>query len=214
MKFSEQWLREWVNPPLSRAELAEQLTMAGLEVDAVVPVAAAFSGVVVGHVLKVIPHQQADRLRVCEVDVGGHSPLVIVCGASNVAAGMRVPTAVVGAELPNDLTIKRAKLRGVESHGMLCSARELGLAETAEGLMALPADAPVGEDLRSYLALDDVSFELGLTPNRSDCLGIAGIAREVGVLNRMAVTAPTTPRMLRCPAGASGPTTKSGPPRA
>jgi len=191
MKFSEQWLREWVNPPLSRAELAEQLTMAGLEVDAVVPVAAAFSGVVVGHVLKVIPHQQADRLRVCEVDVGGHSPLVIVCGASNVAAGMRVPTAVVGAELPNDLTIKRAKLRGVESHGMLCSARELGLAETAEGLMALPADAPVGEDLRSYLALDDVSFELGLTPNRSDCLGIAGIAREVGVLNRMAVTAPS-----------------------
>ena len=192
MKFSEQWLREWVSPPLSTADLSEQLTMAGLEVDAITPVAAVFSGVVVGHVLKVIPHQQADRLRVCEVDVGGKSPLVIVCGAANVTAGMRVPTALVGAELPNDLTIKRAKLRGVESHGMLCSARELGLAETAEGLMPLPADAPVGEDLRRYLGLEDVSLELGLTPNRSDCLGVAGIAREVGVLNRATVTAPST----------------------
>jgi phenylalanyl-tRNA synthetase beta chain len=190
MKFSEKWLREWVDPPLDTEQLAHQLTMAGLEVDAIEPVAGAFSMVVVGEVLKVEPHPDADKLRVTEVDVGQTGPLSIVCGAPNVAVGMKVPVALVGAKLPGDFKIRKSKLRGVPSHGMLCSARELGLAEQAEGLMALPADAPVGEDLRVYLALDDVSIELGLTPNRGDCLSIAGIAREIGVLNRLDVQAP------------------------
>jgi len=190
MKFSEQWLREWVDPPVSTAELAEQLTMAGLEVDAIDAVAASFEGVVVGRVLSVQPHPQADRLQVCEVDAGTGSPLAIVCGARNVAVGMHVPTACIGAHLPGGLTIKKTRLRGVESGGMLCSAAELGLAERSEGLMSLADDARPGDDIRDYLHLDDVSIELGLTPNRSDCLSVAGVAREVGVLNRCAVSGP------------------------
>ncbi|UCE90086.1 MAG: phenylalanine--tRNA ligase subunit beta [Pseudomonadota bacterium] len=190
MKFSEQWLREWVNPPISIAELTEQLTMAGLEVDAVDPVAGEFDKVVVGEVLAVEPHPDADKLRVCQVNVGADAPLGIVCGAANVAAGQRVPTALVGAVLPDGLKIKKAKLRGVPSSGMLCSETELGLAEQAEGLMILPADAPVGEAVRDYLALDDVSIELGLTPNRGDCLSLAGVAREAGVLNGLEVHGP------------------------
>ncbi len=192
MKFSEHWLREWVNPAMTTAELSHQVTMAGLEVDAVTPVAPAFKGVVVGEVLEVVPHPDAERLRVCQVNIGNaSSPLSIVCGATNVRAGLRVPTALVGAILPGGMEIKRAKLRGVESLGMLCSARELGLAETAEGLMVLPADAPMGADIRDYLNLNDVTFELGLTPNRGDCLSVAGIAREVAVLNRLTVSAPS-----------------------
>lgn len=190
MKFSERWLREWVNPPVTTAQLAEQLTMAGLEVDSVEEAAPAFEGVVVGRVLAVTPHPDAERLRVCQVDVGGAEPLNIVCGAANVRPGMFAPTAVVGAQLPGGLSIKRAKLRGVESFGMLCSAKELGLAEASEGLMELPADAASGQDLRTYLGLDDHLIEVDLTPNRSDCLGLAGIAREVGVLNRCDVSAP------------------------
>lgn len=189
MKFSEQWLREWVNPPVTAAELAEQLTMAGLEVDSVTPVAGAFSGVVVGEVLSVEPHPDADKLRVCSVSAGGE-PLQIVCGAPNVCVGMKVPTALIGALLPGDFKIKKSKLRGVESSGMLCSARELGLSEDAAGLMALPVDAPVGTDIRAYLGLDDTCIEVDLTPNRGDCLGLAGIAREIGVLNRCAVAGP------------------------
>lgn len=190
MKFSEQWLREWTNPAVDSETLSAQLTMAGLEVDAVAPVAAAFSGVVVGEVLQVEPHPDADKLRVCQVNVGSGTALNIVCGAANVRPGLRVPTATIGAVLPGDFKIKKSKLRGVESHGMLCSAKELGLAEASDGLLELPAEAPVGSDLRGYLQLDDVTFELGLTPNRGDCLSIAGIAREVGVINRCAVTAP------------------------
>ena len=190
MKFSEQWLREWVNPAVSTSVLAEQLTMAGLEVEAVEPVAAEFTGVAVGEVLSVEPHPDADKLRVCQVSIGGGEPLGIVCGAANVRSGLRVPTAVVGAELPGGLKIKAAKLRGVPSAGMLCSAKELGLAESSEGLLELPADAPVGEDLRKYLELDDVSIELGLTPNRGDCLSLWGVAREVGVLNRAELNVP------------------------
>ncbi|MCC6301987.1 MAG: phenylalanine--tRNA ligase subunit beta [Gammaproteobacteria bacterium] len=189
MKFSEQWLREWVDPPLDTKALVAQLTMAGLEVEAVEPVAPEFRGVVVGRVEGVEPHPQADRLRVCRVDVGAAAPLIIVCGAANVAPGMRVPTALVGAELPGGLKIARAKLRGVESSGMLCSAKELGLAETSEGLLPLPADARPGQDVRELLALDDVSLELSLTPNRSDCLGIAGVAREIAALNRIDIAA-------------------------
>ena len=190
MKFSEAWLREWVNPPVTTQELADQLSMAGLEVDSVAPVASAFDGVVVGEVLERTPHPDADKLSVCRVDAGQDEPLQIVCGARNVAAGMRVPVATVGARLPGDFKIKKAKLRGVQSLGMICSASELGLAESSEGIMPLPADAPVGEDFRRYLELDDQSIDVDLTPDRGDCLGLSGIAREVGVINRCAVNTP------------------------
>jgi phenylalanyl-tRNA synthetase beta chain len=187
MKFSEAWLREWVDPPVNTQELADQLSMAGLEVDAVTPVASSFSGVLVGEVLQREAHPDADKLSVCQVGVGGDEPLQIVCGARNVAAGMRVPVATVGALLPGDFKIKKAKLRGVLSLGMICSASELGLTEASEGIMPLPSDAPVGTDFRAYLGLDDQSIDVDLTPDRGDCLGLAGIAREVGVINRCAV---------------------------
>jgi phenylalanyl-tRNA synthetase beta chain len=190
MKFSEQWLREWVNPPVSVQELGEQLTMAGLELDSIEPAAAEFSKVVVAHVLKVEPHPDADKLRVCQVEVGENEPLQIVCGAANVRDGLKVPAALVGARLPGDLKIKKAKLRGVASTGMLCSETELGIAESSDGLMELPDDAPTGTDIREYLLLDDSLLEVDLTPNRGDCLGMAGIAREVGVLNRVPVVEP------------------------
>ncbi|MEJ2565673.1 MAG: phenylalanine--tRNA ligase subunit beta [Gammaproteobacteria bacterium] len=183
MKFSEQWLREWVNPDISTTDLAEQLTMAGLEVDAVEPVAPYFSNVVVGEVLRVEPHPGADRLRVCQVNVGAAEALSIVCGAANVAKGVRVPVAVVGAKLPGGINIEKSQLRGETSEGMLCSAKELGLADSSEGLMILSNDAEPGQDVRDYLLLNDVSLELGLTPNRGDCLSVAGIAREVSVIN-------------------------------
>ncbi len=187
MIFSENWLREWVNPTLSTDELAQQLTMAGLEVDAIEPVAASFNKVVVGEVLSVEPHPEAKKLKICQVNVG--EVLNIVCGASNVHVGMRAATALVGARLGN-MKIKKSKLRGVLSYGMLCSAQELGLAESSDGLMPLPFDAPIGEDVRRYMQLEDVSIELGLTPNRGDCLGIEGIAREVGALTRCDVSSP------------------------
>lgn len=192
MRFSEAWLREWVNPPVSTRELAQQLTMAGLEVDAVEPAAPAFTDVVVGEILAADPHPDADKLRVCRVDAGKGEPLQVVCGAPNARIGLRVALACEGARLPGEVRIRHARLRGVESCGMLCSARELGLSEESSGLMELPADAPVGADLRVCLGLDDSVFELDLTPNRGDCLGIAGIAREVGALNRCAVTPPPT----------------------
>jgi len=190
MRFSEAWLREWVNPEVTTDQLAHQLTMAGLEVDALEPAAPAFSGVVVGHVIEVRQHPDADKLRVCIVDVDRDEPLQIVCGAANVAQGMRVPVATVGGELPGDFKIKKAKLRGVESFGMICSAAELGLAESSAGIMPLPADAPVGAEIREYLGLDDVCIEVDLTPNRGDCLSVAGLAREVGVINRATMTPP------------------------
>ena len=197
MKFSENWLRTWINPALSSAELAHQLTMSGLEVEALEPVAPAFNDVVVAEVLEVVKHPNADRLNVCQVNVGAAQPLTIVCGAANVAAGVRVPCARIGAVLPGDFAIKQAKVRNVESFGMLCSAKELGLAEESQGLWLLPADAPVGQNLRDYLELDDTLFTLKLTPNRSDCLGVAGLAREVaaitdGKLNAVQA-APVTP---------------------
>lgn len=191
MKFSERWLREWADPPVSTEELAGQLTMAGLEVDAVAPVAPPLRGVVVAKVLSVDAHPAADRLRVCSVDVGESAPLSIVCGAPDVRAGMLAPAARVGASLPDEKIVEQVKVRGVESQGMLCSAAELGLGEGEEGLMSLPLGAVPGTDLNEYLELDDFSIELGLTPNRGDCLGIEGIAREVGVLNRVEVTGPS-----------------------
>lgn len=189
MQFSENWLREFVNPPLTSAELAHSLTMAGLEVEALANVAPAFGGVVVAHVLGVDKHPDADKLKLCRVDAGQGETLQIVCGAPNVAAGMKVPCALVGAELPG-IMIKAAKVRGVESFGMLCSARELGLSEDHGGLLALPDDAPVGEDIRTYLALDDKLFTLKLTPNRADCLSLKGVAREVGALTGTSVMLP------------------------
>ena len=181
MQFSEHWLRSLVNPPLDTAQLAHALTMAGLEVEDVKGVAGAFSGVVVGHILEVAPHPNADRLRVCRVAVGDAAPLQIVCGAPNAAAGMKVPCARLEAQLPG-LRIARVTMRGVDSHGMLCSARELGISEDASGLLELPADAPVGRDLREVLGLDDQVFTVKLTPNRADCLGVRGIAREVAAI--------------------------------
>lgn len=189
MNISEQWLREWVNPELSTEDLAHQITMAGLEVDAIDPVAGAFSGVVVAEIISADQHPDADKLRVCQVNMGSGT-VQIVCGAPNARPGLKAPLATVGGVLPGDFKIKKAKLRGVESFGMLCAEQELSLSEAADGLMELPADAPVGEDLRNYLQLDDKIIEIGLTPNRADCLGVAGIAREVGLLNDLPVKPP------------------------
>lgn len=184
MKVSERWLRAWVDPAISSAELVAQLTMAGLEVDHVEPAAPNFENVVVGRVIDLVPHPEADRLQVARVDVGGVEPLQIVCGAPNVAVGLYAPTALIGAVLPGGLNIQPARLRGVESQGMLCSARELGLTESSDGLMPLPSDSSPGRDVRELLALDDTLIEIELTPNRGDCLGMEGIAREVATLNR------------------------------
>ncbi|OUD12600.1 phenylalanine--tRNA ligase subunit beta [Thioflexithrix psekupsensis] len=189
MKFSENWLRDWVNPDINTAALAEKLTMAGLEVEGIEPVAPAFTGVCVGEVLQVEPHPNADKLRVCQVNVGQETPLNIVCGAANIAAGLKVPVAQIGAKLPGDFSIKKSKLRGVASEGMICSISELGLAESSEGIWPLPSDAPVGKNVREYLGLDDVTIELNVTPNRSDCLGIEGLAREVGLLTQTNIQA-------------------------
>ncbi|MDO3722720.1 phenylalanine--tRNA ligase subunit beta [Marinobacter sp. chi1] len=189
MKFSEQWLREWVNPEIGTQELMDQVTMAGLEVDGFEPVAGDFSGVIVGEVLKVESHPDADKLRVCQV-TDGLQTIQVVCGAPNVRDGLKVPFAVVGAVLPGDFKIKKAKLRGQPSQGMLCAEAELGLSDASDGLMELPSDAPTGQDLREYLQLNDVTIDVDLTPNRSDCLSIKGIAREVGVLNSLVVEAP------------------------
>ncbi|MEE2025201.1 phenylalanine--tRNA ligase subunit beta [Alkalimonas mucilaginosa] len=185
MKFSESWLREWVNPAVSSELLSEQLSMAGLEVDAVTAVAGDFSGVVVGEVVACAQHPDADKLQVTKVNVGDEELLDIVCGASNCRLGLKVAVAKVGAVLPGDFKIKKAKLRGQPSMGMLCSLSELGMAEESDGILELPADAPIGQDIRQYLQLDDVSIEVDLTPNRADCLGILGLAREVAVLNAL-----------------------------
>ncbi len=182
MQFSEQRLRQLVNPAVDTAALAHQLTMAGLEVDAITPVAPAFNGVVIGQVLSTEQHPNADKLRVTTVDIGNGSPLQIVCGAANVRPGLRVPVATVGAVLPGDFRIKDAKLRGVDSFGMLCAEQELGLAESSDGLWELPEDAPIGADIRSWLNLDDNLIELGLTPNRGDCLSLRGLAREAAAV--------------------------------
>lgn len=187
MQFPESWLREFCNPPLNTAELAELLTMSGMEVEELRPVAPPFSRVVVGEVLAVERHPNADRLNVCQVDAGTGTPLNIVCGAPNVRAGIKVPCALVGAVLPpgddgKAFEIKLGQLRGVESQGMLCSARELKLSEDHGGLLVLAADAPVGQDIRAHLALDDTLFTLKLTPNLGHALSVFGIAREVSAL--------------------------------
>ena len=195
MKFSESWLREWVNPAISSDDLAHQITMAGLEVDAVEPVAGEFTGVLIGEVVECGPHPDADKLQVTKINLGpdfNDGELVdIVCGAKNCRLGLKVAVATVGAVLPGNFKIKKAKLRGVPSHGMLCSESEIGLAESADGIMELASDAPLGMCVREYLDLDDVTIDVDLTANRGDCLGLKGLAREVGVLNSLSVTEPT-----------------------
>ncbi len=188
MKFSEQWLRSWVDPQVSTDELVEQLTMAGLEVDSVEPMGAGLADLRVGEVLALEAHPDADKLRVCRVSIGEDEALQVVCGAPNVEVGGKYPLAPVGATLPGGMKIKKSKLRGVESFGMLCSARELGLSDDSQGLMALPPEADAGQGLVDALGLDDTIIEIDLTPNRGDCLGIEGVAREVGTLTRTPVT--------------------------
>jgi phenylalanyl-tRNA synthetase beta chain len=198
MRFSEHWLRAWVNPALTAEQLGAQLTMAGLELDALEPAAPPFSGVVVARILAAEPHPDADKLRVCQVDDGTGHPVQVVCGAPNARAGLMAAFARVGAQLPGGLAIKQAKLRGVESFGMLCGADELGLAGYPDGLLELPTDAPVGEDLRTYLDLDDQVIELGLTPNRGDCLSILGLARETAAQNGLPLGGPTLAPVPAC----------------
>ena len=191
MQFPESWLRTLVNPAIATDELAHRLTMAGLEVEDTVPAAPAFSGVVVGHIVEIAPHPDADKLRVCKVDDGSGELLQIVCGAPNAAAGLTVPLARVGAELPGGMKIGVAKMRGVQSSGMLCSARELGLSQDHAGLLELPAGMTPGQSIREVLDLDDTLFTLKMTPNRADCLSILGVAREVAALTGAPLSVPT-----------------------
>ena len=183
MKFSESWLRQSVNPSISTEELAAQITMAGLEVDGIESATPEISGVVVGEIIAVEQHPDADKLRVCQVAGNGDTELQVVCGAANARVGIKIPFATVGAKLPEGFKIKKAKLRGVESLGMLCGQTELALGDDDSGLWELPTDATVGQDLIEYLGLNDNIIEVDLTPNRADCLSIRGLAREVGVLN-------------------------------
>ena len=190
MKISENWLRSWVNPAIDSATLSDQLTMLGLEVDELAPVAKPFTGVVVGEVLTVEQHPDADRLRVTTVHIGSGEPLQIVCGAPNVCVGMKAPVATIGAVLPGNFKIKQGKLRGVESQGMLCGASEIDLEDKVDGLLELPANAPVGMDIRDYLKLDDHVIDISITPNRGDCFSLRGIAREIAVINQLTVNPP------------------------
>ena len=195
MRLSEAWLKSWVDIDLTTDELVQRLTMAGLEVDEVSPVAHDFDGIVVAEVISVQPHPNADKLRLCEVNDGSGDTVQVVCGAPNVGAGIKVPFARLGACIGDDFKIKKTKLRGVESHGMLCSAHELGLSEDNSGLMLLPQEYEVGLSLRDLLQLNDCSIEIDLTPNRGDCLSVAGIAREVGVLTGKALKAHPQPKV-------------------
>ena len=190
MKFSEQWVREWVNPAINTEQLCEQITMLGLEVDGVEAVAGEFSGVIVGEVVECAQHPDADKLRVTKVNVGGDHLLDIVCGAPNCRQGLKVACAVEGAILPGNFKIKKTKLRGQPSEGMLCSYSELGISEDHSGIIELPQDAPIGTELREYLKLDDQAVEISLTPNRADCLSIAGVAREIAVVNKLTLNQP------------------------
>ncbi|WP_312586611.1 phenylalanine--tRNA ligase subunit beta [Comamonas terrigena] len=192
MQFPESWLREYCNPNLTTQQLADTLTMAGLEVEELDPVAPPFTGIVVGEIKEAVQHPDADRLRICQVDVGGPELLNIVCGAPNARVGIRIPCATVGAELPpgedgKPFKIKIGKLRGVQSFGMLCSAKELGIDEDASGLLEFPSDAPLGQDVREYLNLDDTLFTLKLTPNLAHCLSVYGVARELSALTGAAL---------------------------
>ncbi|MDH3453378.1 MAG: phenylalanine--tRNA ligase subunit beta, partial [Gammaproteobacteria bacterium] len=182
MKIVESWLREWVNPDLETELLGERLTMAGHEVDEIIIEGLGLDGVVIAEVLEVNRHPDADRLSVCKVTVDGRDSVDVVCGAPNVVAGMKSPLATPGVTLPNGLKLRKSKIRGVVSNGMLCSAVELGLGDESDGIIALPGDAPVGESLSNYLQLPDAVIDLDLTPNRGDCFSVLGIARDVAAL--------------------------------
>lgn len=195
MKLSEQWLREWVNPSLSREELCAKLTLCGLEVDGQHPVVEKFSHVVIAEVVQVEKHPNADRLHVCQVDIGQAPLLTIVCGATNVKPGMKTPAALEGAVLPSKITISRSKLRGVTSQGMLCSMKDLGLAEESAGLLELPHDAPLGQPIWDYLNLSDYVIDVSITPNRGDCLSILGLAKEVAAETGAKLTPPDMANM-------------------
>ena len=195
MRVPMSWLREFVDVPWSARELGSRLTMSGFELEALETAAPAFSGIVVAEIVEAARHPQADKLQVCKVRAGGASSkdealLQIVCGAANARAGLKTALATEGAKLPGGHAIAAAKLRGVESFGMLCSAKELGLADSSEGIVELPADAPVGQDLRAYMQLDDEILELNVTPNRGDAMSVLGIAREVAALTRSTVRLP------------------------
>jgi len=190
MNISTSWLREWISPLVTDEVLAEQLTMAGLEVDGIDTVAPSFTKVVVGHVLSCEKHPDADKLNLCQVDVGETDPVQIICGAKNVRTGLKVMAAMVGAKLPGDFKIKKAKLRGVESFGMICSESELGMSDASDGIAELDSEAPIGQDIREYLDLDDNIIELDITPNRGDCFSVLGVAREVSANYNMAFVMP------------------------
>ncbi|MEJ6660450.1 MAG: phenylalanine--tRNA ligase subunit beta [Candidatus Thioglobus sp.] len=190
MNISTSWLREWISPVVTDEILAEQLTMAGLEVDGIETVAPAFSKVVVGHVVSCEKHPDADKLNLCQVDVGEAETVQIICGAKNVRTGLKVMAALVGAKLPGDFKIKKAKLRGVESFGMICSESELGISDSSEGIAELDVEASIGQDVREYLDLDDHIIELDITPNRGDCFSVLGVAREVSANYNMAFVMP------------------------
>lgn len=192
MKLSEAWLREWINPKVDTKTLAEKLTMAGLEVESITTIADKLEHVRVGQVVDVMQHPQADRLRVCQVNVGDDALLTIVCGAANVRPGLKSPVALIGAVLPGGMEIKHVTLRGIESSGMICSEKEIGISESSTGIMELPEDAPIGANITDYLQLPDHLMDIKLTPNRGDCLSIAGIAREVGVLFQTNSTPPAS----------------------
>ncbi|MEN6670963.1 phenylalanine--tRNA ligase subunit beta [Psychrobacter sp. B38] len=216
MKISEQWLRQWVNPNNTSEQLAEQLTMVGLEIDDRYAVARAFSGVVVGEVISVEPHPDADKLRVTQVNIGDAEPVQIVCGAPNVTVGMKAPVATVGAVLPSDdnsngkagFKIKKSKLRGVASNGMLCGASEIDLVDDIDGLLELPADAPIGTDIRDYLGLDNQILDVSITPNRGDCFSVRGIAREISVINDLPMNTPTIADNIAMTDNAASPAVK------
>lgn len=191
MKFSEKWLREWVNPPLDMDELAHRLTMIGHEVDAVEPQGMGLDGVVVGEVVAVEKHPDADRLSVCQVSTGSGDPLEVVCGAPNVVAGMKSPFAPAGTRLPNGMKLRKSKIRGVISNGMLCSAIEIGLGDESDGIVELPQEATVGQPLAEFLDLPDNSIDLDLTPNRGDCFSVLGIARDVAAMTATKMKDPT-----------------------
>ncbi len=213
MRISLSWLRDLVDFPWDGRELGSRLTMSGFELESIETAAPAFSGIIVAEIIEAVRHPQADKLQICTVRTTGPEPLQIVCGAANARVGLKTALATVGAVLPGGHAIAAAKLRGVESFGMLCSAKELGLTETSEGIVELPADAPVGQDLRAYMQLDDELLELNVTPNRGDAMSVLGIAREVGALARTAVRIPaanptttltdTFPAKLSAPEGCS-----------
>jgi phenylalanyl-tRNA synthetase beta chain len=190
MKISENWLREWVNPKVSTDELVEQLTMLGLEVDDTLPAAGDFTNVVIAKIVAMEKHPDADKLNVCQVDAGTGENLQIVCGAPNARVGLVAPLAMIGAVLPGNFKIKKSKLRGLESNGMLCSNVELGLSDDHSGLLELSQDAPIGQDIRDYLDLNDTIIDIDLTPNRADCFCVKGIAIDVACLNEISVTQP------------------------